>query len=334
MKTKFGLLLLSALGIAALLFWQQEVKPLVGMRLLMDTLVTIRVYGAANVASSAMDAGFAQFAEVEQAVSFYLPESQTGQLNRNGSINAGSHLIRLCVLSNDLYQQTNGCFDPTFAALQQVWGFYSDTKALTIPTDFELRQALSRTGWSKRVSFDEKSGEISLASGSIVDFGGIAGGHAIELAAGKIRQSGCRAFLIDDAGDIWFEGEKPDKSPWKIAVRDPRDNSALAVVESFRPVAISTSGDYERFLQGPDGRRYGHIMNPHTGYPVNFYRSVTVVASTPVEADVFSTAAFAMPEEQMLRWSEARNLPVLCLTADNRILVNSSGRAWFKMVKQ
>ncbi|MEW6713040.1 MAG: FAD:protein FMN transferase, partial [Candidatus Riflebacteria bacterium] len=238
----------------------------------------------------------------------------------------------LLKLARNAFEQTRGFFDPTFAVFQKAYGFYDPNRIGRQPDEAEIGQLLENIGLTKRVDFAENGG-VSMASGTMLDFGGIAGGYAVKLAAEAMRQSGCQAFLIDDAGDIWFEGSKPDGSAWKISIRDPRDNSALAFIESRFPVAISTSGSYERFVE-VDGKKLGHIMNPFNGRPVDYYQSVTVIASNPVDADVFSTAAFAMPENEALAWTEKMAVPALFLTSDNRLLINKVGSSWFKNPKQ
>ena len=106
-----------------------------------------------------------------------------------------------------------------------------------------------------------------------------------------------------------------------------------AVIESNEAVAVSTSGNYERYVE-VDGMRLGHIMDPFTGKPAGHYQSVTVVASNPVDADVFSTAIYAMPENKALEWAAERKIPVLILTADNRIIINQAGEKWFRTAKK
>lgn len=317
-------------ALATFLFYGNKgIKPVSEMRILMDTIITIKVYQEPKIAKISIDKGFAAFSEVEQITSFHLKGSGLSELNLTGKVSPDPVLASIIFLTNDLHEKTLGYFDPTFARLQKAYGFYDEVGRL--PGGTELKDLLTHTGWKANVKTD--SGEIYLASGSLIDLGGIAGGYAIELAAKEMRAQGCRAFLIDDAGDIWFEGKKPDNSPWRISVRDPRDNSSLAIFESFESVAISTSGNYERFVT-VNGKNYGHIMDPLTGMPADYYQSVTVIASSPVEADVFSTAIYAMPPEMGLKWAEENSIPALCLTTDNQIRISRAGERWFRLLKK
>jgi thiamine biosynthesis lipoprotein len=305
------------------------------MRFMMNTLVTIKVYAEASQGKAFIEKGFAVFDEIEKISSFHLEQSETAALNRAGRLKPSSIMLELLSLSQKAYKHTEGYFDPTFAVLQKAYGFYTPEKNGRIPADDELMALLKHTGFVDKVKIPGADGFATIASDALVDFGGIAGGFAVQKAAEALRNAGCKGFLIDDAGDIWFEGRKPDGSPWRIAVRDPRAGAseALALIESFEAAAVSTSGNYERFVE-VDGRRLGHIMDPFTGKPADHFQSVTVVASNPVDADVFSTALYAMPEKKALEWSDANNLPVLILTADNRIIINQAGEKWFKAVKK
>ena len=326
-------LALAGVLIFGMFFLNRGMDSFSEMRLMMDTMISIRVFGQEGLAKTALNKGFSQFAEVEKFASFHLADSETAVLNRQNRIIPSSQMKSLLDLSQKAFEETDGYFDPTFAVLQKAYGFYNPDSQGRKPTEEELKELLALTGFSKKSGYVENSHEFLLATGTIVDFGGIAGGYAVMLAAKAIRDSGSKAFLIDDAGDIWFEGVKPDKKPWKIAIKDPRNTGVLALIESFEPVAISTSGNYERFVKVGD-ERLGHIMSPFSGKPANDFQSVTVVASNPVDADVFSTAAFAMPEEIAVKWTENRNIAALFLTADNRMIVNGPGKIWFKAIKQ
>ncbi|NLF96302.1 MAG: FAD:protein FMN transferase [Candidatus Riflebacteria bacterium] len=322
------LLVIAAITVAIMLLKSpRPAAPLFESRLMMDTIISLRAYPP--VAREQIDGAFAEFASVENMASFHLEGSELSVLNRTGTLAETSSLTPLLRIAVDYYTKTDGYFDVSFASLQKAYGFYSGEGRL--PAEDELTDLLrDRCGLSQ--VFRQSADGFELASGSLLDLGGIAGGYAIEKAARVLRESGCSGFLIDDAGDIWVEGGKPDNSPWRIAVRDPRDNGTLALVETRKPLAISTSGDYERFIT-VDGKRYGHIMNPHNGRPVDYYSSVTIIASEPVAADALSTAVFAMPPEIAFKWVEERNLAALFLTSTGTIHLSSAGRLYFSQVK-
>lgn len=297
-------------------------------RMLMDTIISIRAYPADS--SAAVDRAFDVFSSVEEMASFHLDNSELTALNRSLTIKPSASFTRLLEQAVHYNSFTGGYFDPSFAVVQKAWGFYDGAGRL--PSDDELNKLLAEYTGFTNIMTKALDGSYALASGSLLDFGGLAGGHAIELAADILRESGCTAFLIDDAGDIWFEGTKPDGSRWRVAVRDPRDNGVLAMIESAVPLAISTSGDYERFVTIA-GKNYGHIMNPHTGRPVEYYSSVTVVSDSPVAADALSTALFAMPPDKSAEFCRQHGIAALFLDKTGNITITETGRPFFTQVK-
>lgn len=301
-------------------------------RIMMDTLVTINTYAASKDAEEVrafIDHGFSQFAAVEQMASFHLPESELSMLNDSGAHDPSSGFLRLVEESLRLHEETMGYFDASFAVLQSAYGFYDGNHR--VPGEDEIKKLMSLTGLSKVIEVADN--RLKLASGSLIDMGGIAGGYAVDIVAEELRKKGLKSFLIDDAGDIWLEGLKPGAKPWRVAVRDPRNNGVLAIITSAVPVAISTSGDYERFIEIGE-KKYGHIMNAKTGRPVDYYSSVTIIASTTIKADAYSTAAFAMPPAVAFEWVENMKLPALFLTNEGEIYLSSSGKNWFSQVVQ
>ncbi len=326
------------LGAAAIVLWSLA-KPHAGpegphveTRLMMDTLVTLKVWprsGWPGGAARAIQAGFQAMERVDRMASFHRPDSDLTALNRSpGPFRPGPEFGRLLEQADAAVRRTGGFFDPTFSVLQRAWGFYD--RQGRIPAPDELRACLARVGWARLVTFGD--GAVTLASGTTLDLGGVAGGFAIEEAIAALRQAGADTFFIDDGGDLWMEGRKPDGTPWRVAVRDPRGDGPLALVESITPIAISTSGDYERFVMAGD-RRINHIFDPRSGQPAAAFRSVTVVASSPLLADIWSTALFAMSPAEAREAADREHLPALFLPASGPTWMSAAGPAWFLQVR-
>ncbi len=308
--------------------------PAVETRIMMDTLVTLKVWPGSRLPNP-LGAAFQAMEQVDRLASFHRPDSELSLLNLRGRHQPGPWFAELLRQADEAVRRTGGYFDPTFSVLQRAYGFYDQRGR--IPSAAELQDCLSRVGWARLVSLAPDPARaggllVSLASGTQIDLGGIAGGFAIERAADVLREAGCPAFFIDDGGDLWMEGTKPDGQPWRVAVRDPRDGGTLAYIESVQPVAISTSGDYERFLM-VGTRRINHIFDPRTGEPADHFRSVTVVASSPLLADIWSTALFAMSPAEARAVADRENLPTLFLPATGPVWMSAAGPAWFDRVR-
>jgi len=121
-----------------------------------------------------------------------------------------------------------------------------------------------------------------------IDLGGIAKGYALDEGARILRENGFRNFLIDAGGDVFAGGCNCESQPWKIGLRDPRNPQKVLDVLYLSNMAVTTSGDYERYYK-ISGQRWSHIMNPITGYPSQGILSTTVVAPVAQESDAFST---------------------------------------------
>jgi thiamine biosynthesis lipoprotein len=129
---------------------------------------------------------------------------------------------------------------------------------------------------------------------ALIDLGGIACGYAVDRAAAVLRAWGIRDGYINVGGDIYALGHNADGEPWRVGVRSPHDPDALIATIELADAAIATSGDYEQGFTYR-GRRYHHIIDPHTAEPrFTKTHTVTVVADTCIDADAASTAVFGL----------------------------------------
>ncbi|MFZ2957090.1 MAG: FAD:protein FMN transferase [Candidatus Ozemobacteraceae bacterium] len=299
----------------------------------MDSITKITAYGPHDVASSAIQAAFASMHRLDATASFHSPTSALSRLNSQREIIPDPLLSAIFSAASEAAALSGGRFDPTFAVLHRSYGFYDGHGRL--PPQAELASDLALIGWGRVMKQDPgSSGTYFLASGSLVDLAGIAGGFAVRMAADAMRAASCPAFFIDDGGDLWMEGRKPDGRPWRVAVKDPRsDTRPMAIIETFEPLAISTSGDYERFIE-VDGKRYGHIMDLSTGRPAALYRSVTVLASDPISTEIFSKTLFTLPPEEALRFADQHSIAALFLPATGTTWLTTAGKSQFTEVVQ
>ena len=138
----------------------------------------------------------------------------------------------------------------------------------------------------------------------------------------KAYISGCLSAMLDLGGNVTVIGAKEDGSPWRVAVKDPRDTGSYLCVLALTDVTLSTSGGYERYFE-EDGVRYHHIIDPETGYPADSgLLSVTVVSADHLLADALSTALFvAGPEEALDFWRSRDDFELVLCTGQGELLV-------------
>jgi len=235
----------------------------------------------------------------EEQFSFYLEDSLVSRINEAAgaeavAINeAASELFTLC----DWYHWlTGGYFDPTSAPLLRLWDYHDPSLALPAAEDVEAARA--QVGWS-RVEHTPVQCRLPEA-GMAIDLGGIGKEYAVDKVMEMILGTGVRDALINFGHDVRVAGKPPQGGAWAVGLENPRQPERCWGGLRLDKGAVCTSGDYMRF-RIIEGKRYGHIVDSKTGYPVdNGLLSVTVVAPTCTEAGVLSTAAFMMGEEKGL----------------------------------
>jgi thiamine biosynthesis lipoprotein len=241
---------------------------------------------------------------LEAKYSRYREDSYLSKINQvsqiGGSVTVDPETAGLLDYVATCWQQSNGLFDVTSGILRKVWSFRDQV----LPEPSVIQTLLDRIGWhrliwqSPTISFPEPGLEL--------DLGGAVKEYAVDRIANLCWNAGIRQGLVNLGGDIKVIGPHPDGSPWAIGIRHPRNPSEITKTVYLKSGAMASSGDYERcILLG--GRRYGHVLNPKTGWPVSHLASVSVVAEFCVVAGSASTIAMLM-EEQGPPWLDAMGI--------------------------
>ncbi len=281
----------------------------------MGTRCELQLFGDEPVATRAAEAAVAQVHRIERTYSRYRPDSVVAAINeagsRGGAIALFGEAADLIDEAFDAYRQSGGLFDVTSGVLREVWR--DDLVAEPSRCDVErllARVGLHRASWARPwLTFGRP--------GMQIDLGGIGKEYAADRAAAVCCEQGISSGLVDLGGDIAAIGPHPDGAPWRIGVRDPADpESALATLFVARG-GVATSGDYERFWEF-GGRRYGHIFDPRTGWPVRGLSSVTVAAETCLRAGLISTIAMLKGEDGA-QWLQEAAAPHIHIDAGNRL---------------
>jgi thiamine biosynthesis lipoprotein len=234
---------------------------------------------------------------LEGRISNWRTDSEVSRLNQSaaaGPVSVGPDVLSMLQAAKALHAATGGVFDPTVGPLLDLWGFYR--KAGRLPADAELREALALVGLDK-VRIDAVRGTVAFdREGMRLDFGGIGKGLALDRIAERLRAQGYHNALLDaGTSTVLALGAPPGEAGWTVDIRNPYTEKTAAVDRVLlRDEALSTSAAYENFLE-LDGRRYGHILDPRTGLPVDDrVLSATAIAPTAMESDALSTAFFAL----------------------------------------
>lgn len=264
------------------------------------SLATVTLSGVPEAtARPAIEAAFEAFARVEWSMNEWRPGTPLAELNAaagRGWTPLPPDLCAALALAKEAAERTRGRFDPTWAALSELWRFDGASTAPPADRDVAARCPLvGHRGLALRpVPGGACEGRLARA-GMKVGLGGLAKGWALDDAAGRLRALGVRDFLLQAGGDLYAAGRRGGE-PWRVAVRDPRGGSreALpAISVEVRDQAFSTTGDYEHaYVRG--GRRYHHVIDPRTCHPSAASRAVTVLAPTAKEAEVLGKSLFLL----------------------------------------
>ncbi|HEY0745364.1 MAG TPA: FAD:protein FMN transferase [Steroidobacteraceae bacterium] len=200
------------------------------------------------------------------------------------------------------YQLSQGRFDITSGALRRVWKFDGSG---AFPSQDQVRQALKYVGWH-RVIWNRPF--LRLGDGMEIDFGGIGKEYAVDRALSLAGEFTDEPLLVNLGGDLKVSGPRRDGSHWHVAIENvDRPGAAAGILELSRG-ALATSGDTYRYLV-KDGKRYGHVLDPTTGWPIaGAPRSVTVHADTCSEAGQLAKLALlrGTGAEEFLRAEQVR----------------------------
>ncbi|MCF7821894.1 MAG: FAD:protein FMN transferase [Mariprofundaceae bacterium] len=287
-------------------------------RFMMGTLVEFTIYGAGEEqALSAVTAAGSEMQRIENLFTIYgdgsNPVKAFNQSTPGTMQTLPTEVTTLLGTALEVEKLSGHAFSPSLGALNRLWGF-SQTQAPTLPPPEKEITLLSGASfaclqYSPEEDFSRNNSRCEL------DFGAIAKGYAIERGMETLQSHGINHAIINAGGDIKVIGTHGDR-PWQIGIRHPRNSGeVLTTIEAAGEISIVTSGDYERYYNY-QGRRYHHILDPHSGVPAVKSRSATVIASNATLADAWSTALFVMGRE---------GLPLIREMGMNAILVDGNG---------
>lgn len=268
----------------------------------------LQLFAAAPVlARRGGEAVIADINRLEATYSRYRADSLLSRINsvaaQGGRIEVDAETASLLDYAATCYAQSGGLFDITSGALRRAWRFDCDT----LPDDGLIQKLLTKVGWHKLV-WKAPWLEFPMA-GMELDFGGVVKEYAVDRAAALCRNEGIIHGIINLGGDVRLLGARPDGKPWRVAISHPRQAGAALRTLALCDGAVASSGDYERCII-VNGVRYGHVLNPLTGWPARYLAAVSVVADLCVVAGSASTIAM-LKETEGPAWLRELGLPHL-----------------------
>lgn len=264
----------------------------------------VRYPSGADVAVVALDL----VAALETQLTVYRDTSEVSRVNAIASfrpvvIEAG--LWQLLLKAKELSRQTRGAFDATAGQLSKTWGFYR--REGRMPDAAEVAEALATVG-SEALELDEAASTVHFRKpGMELNLGAIGKGHALDRAADLLAEKGLGDCMLHGGNSsVLARGQREDSlDHWSVALKHPlRPNERLGEFR-LRDQALGTSGSGSQYFHHA-GKRYGHIIDPRTGWPAETVLSSTVIAPTAAEADALATALYVMTLEQSTEFCRLR----------------------------
>jgi len=251
---------------------------------------------------------------VDGRMSTYRPDSELSRFNASAGTNwfeVSPETREVVAAARRVSRVSAGAFDATVGPLVELWGFGPSGARQDVPAEDELEATLGRIGWELVESRVSPPALRKLHPEVSVDLGGIAKGFGVDAVARYLADLGVRNFLVEIGGELRARGRNAAGEPWQVAIEQPSSTgrSAQRIIR-LADRAIATSGDYRNYFER-DGRRYSHVIDPHTGRPVEHgVVSAVVLAPSAMEADAFATALMVLGPDEGLRLAEEQRLAV------------------------
>lgn len=243
------------------------------------------------------DSIVAEMERVNKSLSMFDSQSRLERINAHKTDTTDWRIDSVYSCARRVWLLSGGLFDPTVAPLVSLWGFGPDGPR-NEPTADVIDSVMASVGMDK---LSISGGRIHRSVDDVkLDFGAIAKGFGVDCVADVLRRNGCDDYMVEIGGEVSARGFNPQGRPWRIMIESPRTDAELSsgIIE-LNNRCVATSGNYRNFYTRPDGSKYGHTINPLTGYPQQGeFLSVTVSAPTCIEADALATACMAMPRQQ------------------------------------
>ncbi len=321
-KTAFAVVIIIAAALVAFLIYDGTLnKEISSGFFAMNTYSTVKLKGSDSDKASDEIQKLTEKLDTE-ILSRKSADSVVSLLNKNGGGNTENISAYLDILF-DVCQKSGGAFDFTLGAVSDLWNFGSDP---VLPDDRIIRDALSHTGYEK-MTIDGR--ELVYGDKSaIIDFGATGKGIALDEIKTLLSEYKIKEAVVSIGGSILLVGDKE----FTVGIRNPEGNSGSYIAKLHIPEGcVSTSGSYEQQFEA-DGRKYHHILDPETGYPVNNgLLSVTIISDSGILSDALSTACFVLGYEKGKALAEAYGCGVIFVTEDKKVYAENGADKYLEI---
>ena len=256
------------------------------------------------------------FEVVNNSMSTYRTNSIISRVNQSQNpVEVDIHFIEVFKKSQEIWNLSNGYFDPTAGSIVNLYGMGPNTNVQSI-NRYKIDSVMQHVGLDK-VYLDQQNRIVKAKEGIYIDFNAIAKGYSVDLIKDLLIKINSENFLIEVGGELITMGKNDKNKKWKVAIQNPIDLTSYYSEISLDGMALATSGNYRKFrIDSQTGVRYAHIVNPINGESMtNNILSASVVSSSCIEADAWATSLMLMdPKEAIKIINNIPDIEVLILT--------------------
>lgn len=276
------------------------------------------IHENSELEKQAIQAAKNEVIRIEKLISSWNPNSETSRINKNAGIQpvkTSQELIRLIQRSKKISKLSQGKFDISFASIKPIWDFKKQYTEL--PDSITVKKSVELIQWENIITSD--STVFLKNKGMKMDFGAIGKGYAANKAKQVMKKLGINNGVINAGGDLICWGSNQENKPWSIGIADPDDAKNILSWLDISNMAVVTSGNYEKFVTIL-GKKYCHIIDPHTGWPTSGLKSVTIICKDAEIADAIATTVFVKGAQKGMQFiNQLKGIEGFLIDNDNQI---------------
>lgn len=307
-------------------------EPVSKTEFVLGTVVTIKLYD--NATEEVFNKVFAKLREIENKMTINADDSEVIEINSNAGkdfVKVSDDTFYVIKSGKDFSKLSGGRFDISIGPLVKLWGI--GTENAKVPDKDEIVSKKVLVDYNNVVLNESEKSVMLKETGMILDLGGIAKGYGADAVVNILKDNNVKHAIINLGGNVFAYGNKPDGTLWRVGVQNPFSTRGeyLGIAQVANQTVV-TSGVYERYFE-EDGKRYHHILDPDTGYPVeNNLVGITIIASSSIDADSLSTSAFALGLDKGIELIESLdNVDAVFVTKDSEVYITSGLKDNFEL---
>ena len=298
-------------------------EPLVLEGKTMGTFWRVSLAGVGRERADALQQAIQQRLDADdRELSTWKNDSVLSRFNQYRGVDpqpVSENMADIVTLSLRIGKKTAGAMDITVGPLVNLWGFGPDKQPVKTPDQAQIDAARALIGLQHLKVIQNGEGQWLQKDlpGLDVDLSTVGEGFATDHLARLMEQEGINNYLVSVGGAVLTRGNNADNQPWRVAIQKPtdRENAVQAVVD-LQGHGISTAGSYRNYYE-LDGKRISHVIDPHTGRPIQHKLvSATVIATTALEADGWDTGLMVLGTEKAKQLAIKEKLAVYLITKE------------------